>query len=324
MSFKLSICVLLAIAASAVLPVSPATARSSIRIGIADQSPRMFDAAEYQQLRLRITRYFVRADVMRNTAERLRAREFVLAARRARVSTLLHISTADLRSNRGRVVSRSRYRRDVNRIVRYFRKLGVREFGAWNEVNHKTQETWNRVGNAVSYYKSMYSAVKRRCRSCVVVGLDVLDQRGVERYIRRFYARLSPTWRKRLTVVGIHNYGDVNRGRTSGTRSIIRTVRRYNRRTRFWFTETGALAAFRGSFPYSETRQARRMRNMFSLASRFRRSGVQRVYSYNWFGAVFDESCGRSCLFDAGLVDPDGTPRPVYDVFRSRLRSFSR
>ena len=41
----------------------------------------------------------------------------------------------------------------------YFRKLGVRDFGAWNEVNHKTQETWNRVGNAVSYFKSMYTAV---------------------------------------------------------------------------------------------------------------------------------------------------------------------
>jgi hypothetical protein len=212
----------------------------------------------------------------------------------------------------------------VDRIVRYFRKLGVREFGSWNEVNHKTQETWNRVGHAVSYYKSMYSAVKRRCRSCTVVGLDVLDQRGVERYIRSFYRRLSSTWRKRLSVVGIHNYGDVNRRRTSGTRSIINTVRRLNRRAKFWFTETGALAAFRGSFPYSEARQASRIRNMFSLASRFRRSGVQRVYSYNWFGAVFDDSCGRSCLFDAGLVDPDGTPRPVLDVFRSRLRSYSR
>ncbi len=324
MSCKLSICALLAAGATAVLPVAPAAARSSIRVGVADQSPRMFDAPEYQRLRLKITRYFVAADVMRDRAERLRARTFLQAARRAGVSTLLHVSTTDLRRGRGRVVSASRYRRDANRIVAYFRKLGVREFGSWNEVNHKSQETWNRVGNAVSYYKSMYGAVKRRCRSCVVVGLDVLDQRGVERYIRSFYGRLSSTWRRRLGVVGIHNYGDVNRRRTSGTRSIIRTVRAYNRRAKFWFTETGALASFRGLFRYSESRQASRIGNMFSVASRYKRRGVQRVYSYNWFGAVFDGSCGRSCLFDAGLVDPDGTPRPVYHVFRKRLRDYSR
>ena len=59
-----------------------------------------------------------------------------------------------------------------------------RDFGAWNEVNHKTQETWNHVGNAVSYFKSMYSAVAGRCPSCAVVGLDVLDQAGVDRYMR--------------------------------------------------------------------------------------------------------------------------------------------
>jgi hypothetical protein len=321
---KLSTCAVLAVAASALPPASPAAARSPIRIGVADQSPAMFDSPAYRELKLKRTRYFVAADVMQDTAERERARAFVDAARRAHVSTLVHISTADLRSNRGRVVSPSRYRRDVARIVAYFRKLGVHEFGSWNEVNHKSQETWNRVGNAVSYFKSMYGAVKRRCRSCTVVGLDVLDQRGVERYIRSFYGRLSSTWRRRLGVVGIHNYGDVNRRRTSGTRAVINTVRRYNRRAKFWFTETGALASFRASFPYSESRQATRMRNMFSLASRFRRSGVQRVYSYNWFGAETSNSCGRLCLFDAGLVDPDGTPRPAYDVFRSKLRSFSR
>ena len=60
----------------------------------------------------------------------------------------------------------------------------MRDFGAWNEVNHKTQETWNRIGNAVSYYKSMYRAVKKRCKSCAVVGLDILDQNGSDRYIR--------------------------------------------------------------------------------------------------------------------------------------------
>ncbi len=319
MIHKPALIALLSVIAASLLPVSPASsaARSPIRVGVADQSPRMFGSPDFQRLNTRITRYFVPSDVMQDGAERAKARAFVQAARASGVSTLLHISTTDLREKRGPVVSTGTYRRNAGRIVSYFRKLGVRDFGAWNEVNHKTQETWNRVGNAVSYYKSMYSAVRRRCRSCQVVGLDMLDQAGSDRYIRSFYSRLSSTWRKRLKVVGIHNYSDVNRNRDTGTRRIIATVRRYNRSTKFWFTETGALASFQRSFPYSESRQAGRIRNMFTYANRYRRQGVQRVYSYNWFGTT-NGGCGRACPFDAGLVDPDGTPRPVYRVFAAK------
>jgi hypothetical protein len=306
------------------VPAAPAAAKSSIRVGVADQSPAMFESPAYQQLKMKRTRYFVPADVMQNSNELAKATAFVKAARRAKVSTLLHISTADLRSKRGKVVSTTTYRRNVGKLVVHFRKLGVRDFGAWNEVNHKTQETWNRVGNAVSYYKSMYTAVKKRCRSCAVVGLDMLDQAGADRYMRSFYARLSRTWRTRLKVVGIHNYSDVNRGRSTGTAKIINTARRYNKRTKFWFTETGALASFQRSFPYSESRQASRIKNMFTFATRFKRKGVERVYSYNFYGINNDTSCGRTCQFDAGLVDPDGTPRPVFRTFKQRATAFSR
>ena len=323
----LSCAVLLALV---LLPVSAARAKSSIRVAVADQSPAMFASPEWQALNLRRTRYFVPADVMQDTAERLKARSYVKAARAAGASTLLHISTADLRSKRGKRVSTRQYRRNVGRIVRYFRNLGVRDFGAWNEVNHKTQETWDSPGHAVSYFKSMYRAVKlgvgppKACRGCAVVGLDVLDQAGVERYIRSFYKRLSRTWRKRLTIVGIHNYSDVNRSRSRGTSSIIRTVRRYNKRTKFWFTETGALASFGRSFPYSESRQAARIRNVFTYASRYRRRGVERVYSYNFFGLETGPGCGGRCRFDAGLVNADGTPRPVFHTFKAKAANYSR
>ena len=298
-------------------------ARSPIKVGLADQSPNMFAHPAFRTLNIKRTRYFVPSDVMQDAAERTKARNFVLAARASGVSTLVHISTTDLRSKRGPVVSPAAYKRNVGRIVVFFRGLGVKDFGAWNEVNHNTQETWNKVGNAVSYFKSMYTAVKSRCRGCAVVGLDVLDQAGVDRYMASFYRRLSATWRKRLSIVGIHNYSDVNRNRTTGTAKIIRSARKVNKRTRFWFTETGALASFRAAFPYSEARQASRMKNMFTYATRYRRLGVDRVYSYNFFG-IENGGCGSRCRFDAGLVDPNGALRPVFDVFRSRLANFSR
>jgi hypothetical protein len=305
-------------------PAAPAVARSAVRVGVSDQSPAMFDSPYFQQLKVKRTRYFVASDVMQDATERAKARAFVTAARNAGVSTLLHISTTDLRNKRGPIVSPAQYRRNAGRIVAYFRALGVRDFGAWNEVNHKSQETWNHVGNAVSYFKSMYSAVRRRCPTCSVVGLDLLDQAGVDRYIRSFYARLSRTWRTRLKVIGIHNYSDVNRNRSTGTAKIINTVRRYNRRARFWFTETGAVASFGGAFAFSETRQAARIKNMFTLASRFHPRGVDRVYEYNFFGVTNATYCASGCPFDAGLVRSDGTPRPVFAVFKAQLARYSR
>ncbi len=315
----------LAVALLALVSASPASAKSSIRVGVADQSPAMFQSPFFQQLKIKRTRYFVPADIMSDPVELERATAFVTAARSAGVSTLIHISSADLRDKRGKVVSTTSYRSLVKKLISHFRKLGVRDFGAWNEVNHKTQETWNRIGNAVSYFKSMYSALRSSCKTCALVGLDMLDQAGADRYMRSFYARLSPTWRTRLKVVGIHNYSDVNRTRSTGTAKIINTARRYNKRTKFWFTETGALASFQASFPYSESRQASRMKNMFSFATRYKSKGVERVYSYNFFGINNgDTNCGRTCQFDAGLVDPDGTPRPVFSVFKQRASAFSR
>ncbi len=317
------------LAVSAMSP-APADARSPIRVGVGDQSPAMFSSPQWRALNVKRTRYFAPADVMQDVPERLRARAYVIAARAAGVSTLLHLSTADLRPKQGRLVSTGEYSRNVGRIVAYFRNLGVRDFGAWNEVNHKTQETWDSPGHPASYFQSMYRAVKlgsgppAACRSCSVVGLDLLDQAGVDRYVRSVYARLSATWRKRLTIVGIHNYSDVNRNRSTGTSLIIRSVRRYNPLTKFWFTETGALASFGASFAFSLSRQASRLNNMFTFASRYRRSGVARVYSYNWFGIETGPGCGRSCRFDAGLVNPNGSPRPAYGTFATRLRNYSR
>jgi hypothetical protein len=314
---------LVLVVAGALLMAPFASARSPIRVGVADQSPAMFAAPQFRALKTKRTRYFVPANVMQDGVELAKATNFVNTARAAGISTLLHISTSDLRAKRGPLVSTTAYKTNVGKIVAYFRKLGVRDFGAWNEVNHKTQETWNHVGNAVSYFKSMWTTVHARCPTCAVVGLDVLDQAGVATYIASFYKRLSATWRKRLKVVGIHNYSDVNRGRSTGTSTIIKAARKYNRATKFWFTETGALAAFRGSFLFNLARQASRIKNMFTFATRYRAQGVERVYSYNWFGAQTG-GCGSSCLFDAGLVNPNGTIRPVYTVFKAKLANFSR
>src|SRR3954454_10372504 len=235
-----SLALLTAIAALALAPAA-AQARVNIRVGIGDQQVAMFDNAAFQRGTFKSVRYFIAWNAMAEPRQRLAARAYVLRARRSGISVLIHVSTDDTRIKKAHLPSVSAYRSKVGRLVRYFRGLGVREFGAWNEVNHASQPTYRSPTRAASYFKVMYQLVKRRCSGCAVIALDVLDQRGVESYMRTFYRKLGSTYRRRATLVGIHNYGDFTRRRTSFTRAIIRQSRHYNRHSRFWFTETGGI-----------------------------------------------------------------------------------
>jgi hypothetical protein len=304
----------LAAVVAAAAPAAPAQARrTKVAVGIGDQSPAMFGTPAFHTLKLRKARTFTRWDAMRRPAERARLDWWVAAARAAGVRPYVHISTNDLRAKRARLISVRRYRRDVGRLVRHLRARGVRDIGVWNEANHKTQPTWRSPSRAAAYYRQMRSL----CRRCTIVALDVLDQRGVTRYIRRFFHALPRSLRHRRMLVGIHNYSDTNRRRARGTRAIIRAVRRQDRRARFWLTETGGVVNFGRAFPCNTARAAARTAYMFKLARRYDRY-LERLYAYNFFGS----GCNG---FDAGLVDgTSGAPRPAYSVFRSKISSFVR
>ncbi len=302
----------------ALAPSGAAQARIPIRVGISDQQVAMFGQPAFQRAKFKHVRYFVRWDVMSQADPRARARAYVLKARASHIQVLLHLSTEDFRIRRGHLPTVKQYRAQVKRMVPYFRRLGVRDFGAWNEANHASQPTYRSPTRAADFFVALYRAVKGRCKSCGVVALDVLDQPGVERYMRSFFRRLSPTYRRRATVIGLHNYGDVNRKRTRYTASMIRTAHHYNPRARIWLTETGGIVKFGRSFPYSLSRASHRLSTMFSIAKRFRHSRVERVYVYNWTGAA------PGARFDAGLTEPDGTPRPGYRYLRSKLSGYLR
>ena len=299
----------------ALLLVVPTTAqaRTNVRVSIADQSPVMFNAPAYRALHLKRTRYFIRWDAIHHPADLARAESYVRAARAAHVKLLMHISTNTFVPKRAHLPSVREYRRDVGALVRIFRPLGVTEWGAWNEVNHKTQPTWRSPSRAASFFRTMRSL----CRGCTVVALDILDQAGATRYIQRFYRALG-SYRRFARLVGIHNYSDTNRAthRGHGTRAIINAVRRHNRHTQFWLTETGGVVNFGRSFRCNEHNAATSVHRMFGLARSFRRF-VKRLYVYNWLGS----DCHG---FDTGLTRANGALRPGYFALRSELRGFLR
>ena len=299
--------------------IGSAQSRTNVIVGVGDQRASVFTDPTYQALGLKRARYFIRWDAIRHPDALAQADAYVANAKAARVKVLMHISTNDLRPRKAKLPSVRQYKRDVGALVRRYKPAGVREWGTWNEANHETQPTFRSARRAAQFYIAM----KGFCSGCTIVGLDVLDQRSTRNpsidfrgYIRAFF-RAAGSAGRTMTVVGLHNYSEVNRRLTKNTRDLISSVRRYNRRAKFWYTETGGLAEFASAFPCSVRRQGNRTQYMFDLAKRFR-ANVSRLYIYNYYGT----DC--STRFDAGLVNANGTPRPAYDVVAENLSKFKR
>ena len=317
---KTLLALLAAICAAAMVVPAAASAQSiNVAVGIGDQADSIFGDTNFQALRVKKVRYFIKWDAIDRPGELAQADAYVNRARAAGIQVLMHVSSNNLARKAAKLPSVATYRSKVKRLIDRFRPQGVRTWGSMNEANHDSQPTWNNPRRAAQFFLAMRSM----CRGCTIVGLDVLDQRGVERYISRFYAALGS--RKRLaSIVGIHNYSDTNRNRDTGTRAILRSVKRQNRRAQFWLTETGGVAKFGTSFPCNpanpaaaERRQARSVKFMFTLTKRFRRD-IKRLYIYNFTGADCE---GR---FDAGITRRNGTPRPAYAEVRRQLRNFKK
>ncbi len=316
---KSLLALLTALLVTALAPAAVQAQTVNVAVGIGDQADSIFGNSNFQALRVKKVRYFIKWDAIDRPGELAQAEAYVRNARAARIQVLMHVSSNNLARKAARLPSVRTYRTKVRALVRKFRPLGVRTWGAMNEANHDSQPTWNNPRRAAQFFLEM----RKFCRGCTIVALDVLDQRGVERYIQRFYRALGRR-RSLAKIVGIHNYSDTNRRRDRGTRSILRTTKRYNRRAQFWLTETGGVAKFGTSFPCNpanpasaERRQARAVKYMFTLTRRFRRD-IKRLYIYNFTGA---DCQGR---FDAGITRSDGTPRPAYAEVRRQMRRFKK
>lgn len=327
-----------ALVALLALPAAAPAAKVNIAVGIGDQSPAMFQNPHFKALKVKKARYFVPWNAIDDPTQLARADEWLRAAKTARVRPLLHLDGLDIAGNT-RPPSVSLWRSKVKALVARYRRgsdgrASVPDWGVWNEANSKTQPVY-RLSGARRTAK-YFLALRKMCRGCTIVALDLLDAGNFKGYIRAFYRALGSR-KRHASVVGIHNYGDTNR-RKNNTGAIIKAVRRYNRRANFWLTETGGIALLQFEDPQTgrlrpspglgcnpsrpataERRQARAVAKMFRIARRYRRH-VKRLYPYNFYGI----NCDLQRRFDAGLIRADGSRRPAYATLRRAMRSFRR
>ena len=78
-----------------------------------------------------------------------------------------------------------------------------------------------------------------------------------------------------------------------------------------WLTETGGIVEFGSGFPYNQKRAAKAIGCMFTLTKISHR--ITRLYVYQ-----FNGKAPHTTTFDAGLINPDDTPRPGYNVVKKR------
>jgi hypothetical protein len=302
--------VILPIAALLAVLVAAPAAQSKARVGLSEQSPAVFDQANWSKLKLKRVRYVLPWDYAKHGWNHAEVTAFMNAARAKRQEVLVTFT-----ATRGCFVN-NRYRKTkackapsakaYTTAVKNFRKEFpyTKVFTPWNEVNHISQPTYKKPKLAARYYKAM----KKACKKCTVIAADLLDSSDMKRYVRKFQRATKSKGR----IWGLHNYKDVNRKQSKGVRAIMSVTR-----GQVWLTETGGIVSFKTSgFKYSERRAASRTKYMFKLARKYKR--IKRIYNYRWFGEP------RTARFDAGLVDPDGSARPGFNQFRKSIKGLPR
>jgi hypothetical protein len=311
MTFRLTL-----IAALLTVLVAAPSASAKYRVGLGEQNAAMFDNPSWQSLKLKRVRYLVPWDWNKHRYQRDELNFFMTRARQSRQDVLVTFT-----ARRGCYSARGRYsKKKACRApsAKKYRKAflafdkrypWVRTYSAWNEINHKSQPTFKSPKKAAGYYNVLRKYTRKK--KMRVMAADMLDTGNMGRYLSRFkrYAKGSPK------LWGLHNYGDVNRRRTKYTKQMLRSVP-----GEVWLTETGGIVKLAPSFKRSTSRAKKRTTGLFKLVNRYdtrrrgMRSKITRLFVYTFYG---EEPSAR---FDAGLVNPDGSPRPAFSVFKRNAR----
>ena len=213
----------------------PSTASAAFTVGISENQPSMFGDPLFQQVGFKQARVIVGYDVALdpNGPEAVRLTQYLASAQSQGIEVLVSLqhtrgdtSKCDQKKNIGKGLCKLPSQKQYETALKAFFALfpTVKVISPWNEANHFTQPTSRSPASAAKFTNT----VAKLCTDCKIVVADILDQADdpkaknpkftkTAKYIKDFRKALKVP----RTICGIHNYSDVNRFRSTGTKALM-------------------------------------------------------------------------------------------------------
>ena len=195
--------------------VAAAPASAKYRVGIGEQKPQCSTSPTWQSLKLKRVRFLVPWDYAKHRGQRDEVNFFMSV----RASTSRTCSSRSPRAAAATSATATRRRRPAARRARRSYKKAflafdkaypwVKTYSAWNEINHKSQPTFKSPKKAAGYYNVLRKYTRKK--KIRVMAADMLDTGNMARYLGTFKRHMKGSPK----LWGLHNYGDVNRRRSS-------------------------------------------------------------------------------------------------------------
>jgi hypothetical protein len=320
----------------AALAAAPAAASAAAQVGISENNAPMFADPNFQALHVKSTRLVVAYNAITQAAKgddeiRSRVAPYLAAAAASGITPLVAFEHArgaaeQCQHNRSlpqcKLPSAADYEANLRAFLVAFPSVSV--ITPWNEANHPSQPTQRNPKAAAQFTNIAAKVCAQLGRNCTILAVDVLDQadsvkakhptyKATTKWIKTFKKNVQVP----LKLCGIHNYSDVNRFHTDGTKALMKALGC----KQYWLTETGGLYDFASFWTKSTMKaghcttrakcQVKAMKYLFSIVKKFKQ--IKKVFIYTWYG-------GSQPRFDAGIVQgtPGGktTPRPAYYVVK--------
>jgi hypothetical protein len=300
--------------AGLLVTASPATA--AYKLGISDQTATAFAHPLFAPLKLKMARYVTPWDVMNagRVTDQNQLLHWVTEARKTGQRMLVAFEASHTAGQERKAPTVGQYTRAIKKFKKAY--PDIKDIQAWNEVNRcqYVNEFGVTLGQPICKKPKLaaqyYMAARKVFSNGKVTGLDILDGANIDcsaiycalRYVKEFLKHAKP----HPKFWGFHNYADTNRFSTKRTRALLKATKRGD----IWITETGGIVSLGKNFPYNTKRAAKALGCMFTVAKVSRR--ITRMYVYHFMGLK------KGKIFDAGLLNPDGTKRPGYKVVQKR------
>src|SRR3954449_7048142 len=296
--------------------------------GIGDQNSTTFTDPNFKKLKVKRTRLIVPWDAI--TKDPARVTQWMDAVKKAKVKPLVAIKPSGGSRCPAKPCSIPSAKAYTKAFKTFRKKFPfVKKFNFWNETNSATQPTGPTKSSTLKKTAALYRAALKVCgRKCRVSGPDLLDQ-GVGDKRKSVRSRNQKRMKKWVALFlryagrshypklwGIHNYGDTNYGRSTGTAFMLNSVAK---KGEVWVTETGGIYSFRLqsgklTFKPNASRQAKATTNAYKIAKKYSRR-IKRLYYYQWRKNNADD------FFDAGIIDFSGKLRPAYNSLKKLPKS---